>query len=212
MNWRFGASEKCELRLRLIKFIGPGQWDTVINIVRAGELPSLRGKYSIGGKTCVLTTREIKSPRKKRKVSVINPIKLYWLRGADTKNRSQPRGNTEKNSVCVMMPILDIELRPVLVLLIKWYIDVLNVSEAMIKMCGNKEVVFVAEKENEIKELPLISFLGIAVCLFRAFWRTTPARKGIPFCLSNDNGNKWQIMPYTLLRLFAFSHSAPDAR
>lgn len=46
----------------------------------------------------------------------------------------------------------------------------------MIKMCGNKEVVFVWLRE--IKELPLISFLGIAVCLFPGILARHPSKEG----------------------------------
>lgn len=80
--------------------------------------------------------------------------------------------------------------------LIKWYIDVLNVSEAMIKMCGNKEVVL----WKEINALLLLLYdepIRFAKCLGK-----------IPFCLSSDNENKWQIMPLTLLRIFVLSLNA----
>jgi hypothetical protein len=51
----------------------------------------------------------------------------------------------------------------------------LNVSMAMIKMCGNKEVIFVVD----INPVPSIS---------RKLF--TRMKKKVSFCLSNDNENK----------------------
>lgn len=144
----------------------------------------------------------------------INLIKLYWPRGVRRKGAKR-RKKTEKK-FCVFCDDANVGYINALqsdTVLIKWYIDVLNVSVAMIKMCGNKEVVCDSKQNWAVRLVRIPAdfrrrrFAQFSYGLF-PFSVSLPVRMRrarISFCLSNDNENKWQIMPSNITPLLSLS-------